>query len=84
MKQWTKLAIAGVSGALSILAIFAAQKFVYNTHEFKDCSRCRKCIGDGAMLALQVHLADDHNLGYEAALNRTNEIHAHYKRRHQA
>ena len=45
-----------------LYAIVSTKKFIFDNHQFKECRRCRICIGDGAMLALQVHLADDHHL----------------------
>lgn len=83
MKLWGKLAVAGASGALSVLAVFAAKKFVFDGHLFKDCRRCKNYTEDGAMLALQVHLSDDHHLRVDDAILEANKTQEHYKRRHR-
>ena len=75
-----------IGGGISIgavVAVLATKKFVFDGHQFKDCRRCKSCIGNGAMLSLQVHLADDHRLGVDAAIAEANRIHDHWKRRNQ-
>jgi hypothetical protein len=66
-----------------LYALVVTKKFIFDGHQFKECRRCRICIGDGAMLALQVHLADDHHLGVDAAITEANRISEQWKRRHQ-
>ena len=66
-----------------LYAFVVTKKFVFDGHQFKDCRRCKSCIGNGAMLSLQVHLAENHHLSVDAAIAEANQIHEHWKRRNQ-
>ena len=75
-----------IGGGISIgavVAVLATKKFVFDGHQFKECRRCAHYIGDGAMLALQVHLSDEHGLSVDASIAEANRIHNHWKRRNQ-
>ena len=82
MRRWHAI-LGGGLGVGAVIAVLATKKFDFDGHQFKECRRCTQYIGDGAMLALQVHLSDDHYLGVDASIAEANRIHEHYKRRNQ-
>ena len=66
-----------------LYALVNTKKFVLDGHQFRECRRCTRYIGDGAMLSLQVHLSDDHRLSVDASIAEANRIHDLWKRRNQ-
>jgi hypothetical protein len=76
-----KVVILGTTGVRALVLALAAKKFDLDEHLFKECPRCRKYVSGVAMLALQVHLADDHGLSVDAAVLEANKIHDQYIRR---